>query len=121
MAQSIQCGDVMTVVAASGGVGNGDLVIQGRMAGVALNTAAVGESVSVALEGVYALAAVATGTKDAGARVFYRTTGGKLKAVFASGTATGTTKYTIGTVWKSAAATATSVEVRLLGGPMAAL
>lgn len=120
MAQSIQEGEVIKVTAPTGGITNGTLVVQNRLVGVALNTVAAGADVSVALDGVFDLAAVATGAKTQGNRVFYRTTGGQKKCAFASGVATGA-KYTIGTVWTTATAAATTVRVKLIGGPMAAI
>lgn len=120
MAQTIQSGEVMTITAPTGGIVNGALVVQNRTAGIALNDADAGDAVSVALTGVYTLAAVATGAKTQGNRVFYRTTGSAKKASFVSGGATGA-KYTIGTVWETATAAATSVKVKLIGGPLAVL
>lgn len=120
MAMCIQDGQTMSITAPTGGITNGALIVQNRTAGVALNTVAAGSAVSVALTGVFDLASVATGAKTQGNRVFYRTTGGAKKAAFASGVATGA-KYTIGTVWETATAAATSVKVRLVGGPLAAI
>lgn len=120
MAQTISEGMVYNYTT-TGALANGQLKIVNRMAGVALTAATgAGQQVALALEGVYDLAAVATGAKTAGNRVFYRTTGGVSKAVFASGTATGA-KYTIGTVWETATAASTTCKVRLIGGPLAAI
>lgn len=118
MAQSLQEGDTLKVTAPTGGITNGALVVQNNLAGVALNTVAAGADVSVALTGVYSLAAVATGAKTQGVRVFYRTTGSAKKCAFASGVATGS-KLVIGHVWETATAAATTVKVRLCGGLMA--
>lgn len=120
MSQSIQDGKTFDYTAPTGGITNGRLVVVNRMAGVALNTVAAGSKVALALEGVFSLAAVATGAKTQGNRVFYRTTGSQLKCAFASGVATGA-KYTIGTVWETATAASTSVKVKLVGGPLAAI
>lgn len=120
MAQTIQEGERFQYTT-TGAIANGELKVINRMAGVALTAATgAGQKITLALKGVYSLAAVATGAKTQGNRVFYRTTGSQLKAVFASGAATGA-KYTIGTVWETATATSTSVKVRLVGGPLAAI
>jgi predicted RecA/RadA family phage recombinase len=123
MAQSLQDGNVLTVTAPTGGITNGALVVKERLAGVALNSVDAGANVAVALTGVFPLAAVATGAKAAGARVWHRTTGGQKKAVFAAAAATGASgaKLVIGNVWEAAATNATSVKVRLIGGPLAHL
>ena len=120
MAQNIQNGDHIKITAPTGGITNGTLVVQNRAVGVALNTVTAGADVTVALTGVFDVAAVATGAKTQGNRVFYRTTGGQKKAVFASGTATGA-KYTIGMVWQTATAAATTCRIKLTGNPMAAI
>jgi predicted RecA/RadA family phage recombinase len=132
MAQSLSEGSVFNYTT-TGAVTNGQLVVLGRMAGVALNSATgAGQKVALALDGVHSLAAIATGTKALGLPVGYRTSGGlKVSAVAAGCTgvawsATGGvqvygTKYCIGTIWEAAASAATSVKVRLHGGPLAAL
>lgn len=120
MAQSYSEGEILNYTT-TGAIANGELKVINRIAGVALASATgSGQKVALALEGVFSLAAVATGAKTLGNRVFYRTTGSQLKAVFASGSATGA-KYTIGTVWETATAAATTVKVRLVGGPLAAI
>lgn len=120
MAQNISDGMKINYTTA-GAVANGELLAINRTVGVALTAAtATGETIAVALEGVFDLAAVATGAKTLGNRVFMRTTGGVKKAVFASGVATGA-KYTIGTVWETATAASTTCKVKLVGGPLAAI
>lgn len=120
MAQTISEGEIYNYTT-TGAVANGELRVINRMAGVALTSATgAGQKVAIALEGVYSLAAVATGAKTVGNRVFYRTTGGVLKAAFASGVATGA-KYTVGTVWETATAASTTCKVKLIGGPLAAI
>jgi predicted RecA/RadA family phage recombinase len=135
MAQSLSEGSVFNYTAPTGGVTNGQLIVFGRMAGVALNSAAAGQKVALALDGVHSLAAIATGTKALGLPVGYRDDSGvwKVSAVAAgctgaawsahptSGVVTYGTKYVIGTIWEAAASAATSVKVRLHGGPLAAL
>lgn len=51
-----QPGCVVTVAAPSGGVTSGSLVVVGRIVGVAMTTAAEGDPVEVATEGVFTLA-----------------------------------------------------------------
>jgi predicted RecA/RadA family phage recombinase len=135
MAQSLSEGSVFNYTT-TGDVTNGELIVLGRMAGVALNSATTGQKVALALDGVHSLAAIPTGTKALGLPVGYRTSGGlKVSAVAAGCTGvawsgagptagvvvTYGTKYCIGTIWEAAASAATSVKVRLHGGPLAAL
>lgn len=120
MAQSLSEGEVFNYTT-TGAVANGELRVINRMVGVALNSASgSGQKIAIALEGVFSVAAVATGAKTAGNRVFYRTTGSQFKAAFASGVATGG-KHTIGTVWETATAASTTCKVKLIGGPMGVL
>jgi predicted RecA/RadA family phage recombinase len=125
MAQSLQAGRIYQYTT-SGLVTAGQLAVINKMAGVILSSnSATGDKVSIALEGVARLTAVATGAKTAGALAYYRSTGSQLKvAATATGSvgatgATGSRKATcIGTIWETATATATSVLVKLLGGPL---
>jgi len=120
MAQTLSDGDVLNYTT-TGAVANGELKIINRMAGVALTTATgSGQSIALALEGVFSLAAVATGVKTRGLRAMYRSTGSQMKVTTVSGVA-GTGKYSIGTIWETATAAATSVKVKLIGGPLAAI
>ncbi len=119
MAQSLQDGEVYQYTT-TGAVANGQLLVLGRMAGVALNAATgAGQKIGVALEGVFSVASVATGAKTAGLRAMYRSTGSQLKVVTVSGVA-GTGKYTIGNIWEAAATSSTTVKIRLIGGPIIA-
>ena len=119
MAQSLQDGDVYQYTT-TGAVANGQLLVIGRMAGVALNAATgAGQKIGVALEGVFSVAAVATGVKTVGLRAMYRSTGSQMKVTCVSGVA-GTGKYTIGNVWETATAASTTVKIRLIGGPIIA-
>ena len=120
MAQTLSDGDVLNYTA-TGAVANGELKIINRMAGVALTTATgAGQVIGLALNGVFSLAAVATGVKTRGLRAMYRSTGSQMKVTTVSGVA-GTGKYTIGTIWETATAASTTVKVRLHGGPLAAI
>lgn len=118
MSQSLQEGGVYQYTT-TGAVSNGQLLVINRMVGVALNSATgAGQKIGVALEGVFQVAAVATGAKTAGNRAFVRTTGSQYKVALLSGVATGA-KYTVGTIWETATATSTTVKIKLLGGPLA--
>jgi predicted RecA/RadA family phage recombinase len=121
MSQSLQEGAVYQYTT-TGAVSNGQLLILGRTAGVALNSATgASKVISVALEGVFSVASVATGAKTAGLRAMYRSTGSQMKITTVSGVA-GTGKYTVGTIWETAATTAaTTVKIKLIGGPIAAI
>lgn len=117
MAQSLQDGKTFQYTT-TGAVSNGQLLIIGRMAGVAMDTATgAGKKISVAMDGVFSVAAVATGAKTQGLRAMYRSTGSQMKVTCVSGVA-GTGKYTIGSVWESTTSAATTVKVKLIGGPI---
>jgi predicted RecA/RadA family phage recombinase len=118
MAQTLSDGAIFNYTT-TGAVANGQLLVLGRMAGVALNAATgAGQSIAVAMEGVFSVASVATGAKTRGLRAMYRSTGSQLKVTTVSGVA-GTGKYTIGNIWETAATTAaTTVKIKLIGGPI---
>jgi predicted RecA/RadA family phage recombinase len=136
MAQTLSEGEVLNYTA-TGATANGQLVIANRMAGVALTAATgAGQVIGLGLTGVYNLQAVATGVKTQGLPVGYRTTGTQPFSVTAvaaactgvawsahptSGVVTYGTRYIIGTVWETATATATTMKVKLHGGPLMAL
>ncbi len=120
MAQSLSDGDIINYTT-TGAVTNGELKVINRMAGVALASATgSGQSIALALKGVFTLAAVATGVKTRGLRAMYRSTGSQMKITCVSGVA-GTGKYSIGTIWETATAASTTVKVKLHGGVLAAL
>lgn len=117
MAQSLQDGKTFQYTT-TGAVSNGQLLIIGRMAGVAMNAATgAGKKISVAMDGVFSVAAVATGVKTVGFRAMYRSTGSQMKVTCVSGVA-GTGKYIVGTVWETATAASTTVKIKLVGGPI---
>jgi len=133
MAQSLQDGNVYQYTT-TGAVSNGQLIKINRMVGVALTAATgAGQKISLALDGVFSLAAVATGVKTVGLPVGYRTTGSQLKATCVAAAATGVawsatggvqvygTRYCIGTVFETATAASTTLKVKLIGGPLVAL
>ena len=135
MAQTFSEGEILNYTT-TGAVANGELKILNRIAGVALTSATgSGQSIALALTGVHTLTAVATGVKTRGLPVGYRTTGGVLKvsAIAAactgaawsahptSGVVTYGSRYVVGTIWQTATASATTVKVNLIGGPILAL
>lgn len=75
MKNFIQPGDVVTVIAPTGGVSSGDGVIVGSLFGIAAKTAAQGESVELATTGVYDLPKLSSAVITAGARVSWDTAG----------------------------------------------
>lgn len=125
MAKSISDGSIYNYTS-TGAVTNGELRIVNRMAGVCLNAATgSGVMVPVALDGVYNLSAVATGEKSAGSLVYCRTTGSQWKVTCVAAGATGATgatgsekAFVVGTVFETATAAATTLNVRLIGAPM---
>lgn len=117
MAQSLQDGNVFQYTT-TGAVANGQLLIINRLAGVALNAATgANQKIGVAVEGIFQVAAVATGVKTQGLRAMYRSTGSQMKVTCVSGVA-GTGAYCIGNVWETATATSTTVKVKLIGSPI---
>lgn len=119
MAQSLQDGDVFQYTT-TGAVSNGQLLVVNRIAGVALDSATgAGKKVSIALKGVFSVAAVATGVKTQGLRAMYRSTGSQMKVTTVSGVA-GTGKFIVGSIWETATAAATTVKIKLIGGPIVA-
>ena len=69
MKNFIQRGDMITVIAPTGGVTSGQGVLIGNLFGVAGITVAEGESVEIATAGVYELPKLASAVIAAGARV----------------------------------------------------
>jgi len=126
MAQSLSEGSVFNYTT-TGAVANGDLLVVGHRAGVALNAATgAGQVVALALEGVFNVRCRTTGTVTIGNSAYYRiaTTGTKImQAVPVIGSATGGASgmaRTIGMFWetKTSGDTRTTIKVKLVGGPM---
>lgn len=69
MKNFIQRGDVITVIAPTGGVASGQGVLVGNLFGVAATTVAEGESAEIATIGVYELPKLVSAVIAAGARV----------------------------------------------------
>src|SRR5579885_3821631 len=74
MKNFIQRGDVITVMAPTGGMTSGQGVLIGNLFGVAATTAAEGESVEIATVGVYELPKLVSAVIAAGARVSWEDT-----------------------------------------------
>lgn len=126
MAQTLSEGTVFNYTT-TGAVANGDLLVVGHRAGVALESATgSGKVIGLALEGVYNVRCRTTGTITVGNSAYYRiaTTGTKImQAVPVIGSATGGASgmaRTIGMFWetKTSGATRTTIKVKLVGGPM---
>ena len=129
MAQTYSEGEVFNYTT-TGAVANGDLIVVGNRAGVALTSATgAGQVIALALEGVFDVRCRTTGTITVGNAAYYRiaTTGTKImQAVPVLASATGITanvsgaRRAIGTFWetKTSGATRTTIKVRLVGGPM---
>lgn len=108
MKNYIQEGRMITVAAPVGGVTSGDGVMIGALFGVASKTAAAGETVTIAPEGVFDLPKLASGIITTGAKVSW---GDTAKQV----TVPGTGRYPIGTAIEVAGNGATTLRVRLDG------
>ena len=134
MAQSLSEGSVFNYTTLVTGtqpiIANGDLVVVNQRVGVAL-TAATGRGgvVALALDGVFEVAAHATGTLTAGEAAYFSHTSGVRAAVRVKASSTGylatgsNIKYsrTIGTIWETKASGARTgkIKIKLIGGPMA--
>jgi predicted RecA/RadA family phage recombinase len=99
---------MITVAAPAGGVTSGDGVVIGALFGVASKTAAAGETVTVATEGVFDLPKLASAVIAAGDPVAWDNSAKQVNAP-----ATG--RYPIGTAIEAAGNGATIVRVRLDG------
>lgn len=104
----VQKGDVINHTA-SGAIAAGDVVVIGSLVGVAPRPIASGAVGSVAIEGVFNVPKLATGTEGAvtaGQRVYWYATSGVVAVSHATGVAMG---YAVA----AAAAQTTSVDVKL--------
>lgn len=108
MKNFIQKDDLIEVAAPTGGVTSGDGVIVGALFGVAVTTAAEGETVTLLTEGVFDLPKATTTTFTSGGMVSFDIS--TRKAV-----APATGKYPIGAATVAAGNGATTVRVRLDG------
>ncbi len=110
MQNLIQDGHTMTYtvpVDASAPVKSGDLVVVGAVVGVAVTDGLPGETIALAVEGVYELPK-GSGALAQGAKAYANVTDGVLTIV---GTASGNTLA--GYVWADAVAADTVVNVRI--------
>lgn len=106
-------GDVMTITSA-GAVTAGAVVLQGSLAGVALNAASgAGQSVNVALTGVFSLPKTGSQAWTVGVPIYWTGT---------AATTVASTNKMIGTAWEAVtdAAGNTIGKVRLNGGAVTA-
>jgi predicted RecA/RadA family phage recombinase len=108
MKNYIQEGRMITVVAPAGGVTSGDGVVIGALFGIASKTAAAGETVTIATEGVFDLPKLASAVIAVGAKVSWDDTAKQVNAP-------GTGRYPIGIAIEAAGNGATAVRVRLDG------
>lgn len=104
----IQAGSVVTVPAPAL-VSSGGVVIAGSIAGVAIGSASAGQSVDVAVTGIFELPKVAAENMTLGAPVYWNGASGLVTLDAASGA-----NKRLGTVVKAAAATVGTVAVRLV-------
>jgi len=113
MKNYIQEGRLITVAAPAGGVTSGDGILIGSLFGVASKTAAAGETVTIATEGVFDLPKLASAVIAAGDPVAWDDTAKQVNVP-------GTGRYPIGTAIEAAGNGATIVRVRLDGVATAA-
>jgi predicted RecA/RadA family phage recombinase len=113
MKNHIQEGRMITVAAPAGGVNSGDGVVVGVLFGVASKTAAAGETVTIAIIGVFDLPKLASAVIAAGDPVAWDDTAKQVNVP-------GTGRYPIGTAIEAAGNGATIVRVRLDGVATAA-
>lgn len=104
----IQAGSVVTVPAPAL-VSSGGVVIAGSIAGVAMGSASAGQSVDVAVTGVFELPKVAAENQTLGAAVYWDSSAGLVTLDSDTGA-----NPRLGTVVKAAAATVGTVAVRLV-------
>jgi predicted RecA/RadA family phage recombinase len=113
MAQnSIACGDVLPVVAGAA-ITSGTPVLVGDLLGVPLASAAIGETVSVAVEGVFSIAKrthASTAAITQGSKVYWDAGNSRI-----DNTDNSAANKHIGWAYTAAISTAATVEVRLLG------
>lgn len=100
-----QPGNVLTITAA-GSITSGDPVVVGALVGVALNSAVLGETVDVRLDGVFRLPCVSGDAITQGAKLYLD--GGNVTL-----DPDGSSNPAIGFAWEAAGNGVTSVAVRL--------
>lgn len=113
MKNFIQSGDMIEVTVPAGGVTSGDGLIVSNLFGVAGTTAAAGERVNLATEGVFELPKLGTAVIAEGAKVSWDGTNHRCDVP-------GTGLYPIGAAVAAAGNGATTVKIRLDGTSTAA-
>jgi predicted RecA/RadA family phage recombinase len=108
MKNYIQEGRMITVAAPAGGVASGDGVVIGALFGIASKTAAAGETVTIATEGVFDLPKLASAVIAAGDAVAWDDTANQVNAP-------STGRYPIGIAIEAAGNGVATVRVRLDG------
>jgi len=108
MKNYIQEGRMITGAAPAGGVTFGDGVVIGALFGVASKTAAAGETVTIATEGVFDLPKLASAIIAVGDKVSWDDTAKQINVP-------GAGRYPIGTAIEAAGNGITTVRVRLDG------
>jgi predicted RecA/RadA family phage recombinase len=105
MKNFIEDGNVLNYKVTGAAVKSGDAVVIGKIVGVAVTDGAVGETIAVSIEGVYALPKV-SGALAQGVAAY---------VIAADGTITGTSTSNVfaGYVWAAAAAGDATVQVKL--------
>lgn len=110
MRNFVQSGNTLPFPAPAGGVAGGDLVVIESLFGVASTTAAAGESVEIAMGGVYELPKAPAAVLKAGAKVFWDPAAKLVVAAAVEGT------IPIGVAAEPAPAQAVTAVVRLNAG-----
>lgn len=110
----VQPGDVLDLIAPSGGVVSGQAYVIGALFVIALGTAAAGEAFRGKTCGVFDLAKAATVTPTQGAVAYWNNTAKTVTGTSATGL------FPIGVVVLAPAAGDATIRVRLAGVPTAA-
>jgi predicted RecA/RadA family phage recombinase len=108
MKNYIQEGSIIAVTAPTGGVISGEGLIVGSLFGAALHSAAEGESLEVATDGVYRLPKASTVVLAIGTRVAWDNSAKNINVL-------GTGRFPVGIAAEAAGNGITSVAVRLDG------
>ena len=113
MKNFVQDGEIIEVIAPTGGVTSGDGVLIGALFGVAAATGAEGAAVNIVTEGVFMLPKLSTAVFAAGGKVSWDDTNSRCDAP-------GTGLYPVGAATVAAGNGTTTVKVRLDGVSTAA-
>ena len=107
MKNYVQKGDVLAVTA-GGTVAVGDVVLSNDIVGVAINGGVTGETISVAIEGVYNLTKLSTDVVTKGKALYWDAGNSRL-------TITPSTHKLAGYAWNDAGSGVATVDCRLIG------